>query len=105
VGVEPSRTSCTGASVALSYVKCLGRLILPDAAIPFRLSHVTLPAFGTATALWGMPECFGDFSAWTNVMLPSALIAPRPSVPSDPVPQSTTPMARPSYSCASERKN
>ena len=58
----------------------------------------------TASALWGMPRYFADCSSWTKVMPPSALIARRPSVPSEPVPDSTTPIARPSASFASERK-
>ena len=51
-----------------------------------------------------MPENFAARGSWTNVTPPSALIARSPSVPSEPVPDSTTPIAWVVRSAASALK-
>ena len=43
-------------------------------------------------ALLGMPEYFAEAASCANVIPPSFLMAATPSVPSDAVPDSTTPM-------------
>jgi hypothetical protein len=58
-----------------------------------------------AMALSGMSRNCADEGDCASARPPSALIARRPSVPSDPAPESTTPMARPFASAASARKN
>src|SRR5438874_13666544 len=58
-----------------------------------------------AMALCGMPSNLADFSSWAKVMLPSALVAPNPKVPSEAVPERITPIALLPWSCASARKN
>ena len=54
-------------------------------------------------ALCGMPACRADSSRCANVIPPTALISHSPSVPSEPVPERTTPIARAFWSCARER--
>jgi hypothetical protein len=54
-------------------------------------------------ALCGIPACAAEFSSWASVMPPTALISHRPSVPSDPVPERTTPIDRPWRLSARER--
>ena len=44
-----------------------------------------------AMALCGIPSCWA-VASWAKVMPPSPLIASRPSVPSEAVPDRTTPM-------------
>ncbi len=44
-------------------------------------------------ALCGMPPCPAVPGSWAKVIPPTALISKSPSVPSEPVPESTTPMA------------
>ena len=56
-----------------------------------------------ATALRGI-ESYRAESSCAKVIPPSALIASSPSVPSVAVPDSTTPMARSRWSCASDSK-
>ncbi len=55
-------------------------------------------------ALRGIPSNFAEPGSWANVMPPASLMALRPKVPSVPVPDSTTPMARDPWSSANERK-
>ena len=54
-------------------------------------------------ALRGMPGTWRSCSSCAKVIPPTALISHRPSVPSEPVPESTTPIARACWSSASER--
>ena len=56
-----------------------------------------------ATALRGIESYLAE-SSCAKVIPPSALIASNPSVPSLAVPDSTTPMARSRWSCASDSK-
>ena len=58
-----------------------------------------------AMALAGMLENWADAGSCANVMPPSALMASSPRVPSEAVPDSTTPMALLFRSSASETKN
>jgi hypothetical protein len=50
-----------------------------------------------------MPSYFAEAGSWTKVIPPAALIALRPKVPSDPVPDRTIPIADGPWSSASER--
>ncbi|MEP7352596.1 MAG: hypothetical protein ABI824_05135 [Acidobacteriota bacterium] len=52
-------------------------------------------------ALIGMPGHCAVFGSCANVTPPAALMALNPNVPSDPVPESTTPMAARCCSSAS----
>jgi len=54
-----------------------------------------------AIALRGMSSFFADRGSWASVIPPSALIASRPRVPSDPIPDRMTPMLW--LPCASAR--
>ena len=56
-------------------------------------------------ALPGISEYRADFSFWAKVIPPLALIACSPSVPSEPIPERMTPMARLCLSSASEHRN
>ena len=60
-----------------------------------------------AIALLGMPSCCGGVPSlpWARVRPPRALIALRPSAPSWPVPDSTTPMTSSPRSVARLSKN
>ncbi len=57
-----------------------------------------------ATALRGMPSYLADFSSCAKVMPPADLMASSPRVPSDAVPDRTTPIARLPASSAREPK-
>ncbi len=57
-----------------------------------------------SNALRGMPSYFALTGSCANVMPPASLIARRPNVPSEPVPDSTMPIDRDPWSAASERK-
>ena len=48
----------------------------------------------------GIPSYLAVSGTWTKVTPPTALIARRPRVPSEPVPERITPTARSSYSSA-----
>ena len=62
----------------------------------------TTPA---STALLGIPSYAADISSWANVIPPLSFIALSPNVPSDAVPDNTTPMACSRCTSARELKN
>ncbi len=55
-------------------------------------------------ALRGMASNLADAGAWAKTLPAFSRIAPRPRVPSEPMPESTTPTLRGPRSSASERK-
>jgi hypothetical protein len=64
----------------------------------------TTSASPASMALRGMLSNLAEVSAWTKATPAFSLIALRPRVPSEPMPESTTPMLRSCRSSASERK-
>ncbi len=72
-------------------------------AIPSGVS--TMSTAPDKIALRGMPSYCAEAGSWANVQPPSALIACTPIVPSEAIPDRTTPIACSFRSSASDRKN
>ncbi|MFZ0661289.1 MAG: hypothetical protein WAM66_01230 [Acidobacteriaceae bacterium] len=78
------------ASIPSSGGRCRATL---TSSLLMRSGVNTKSTFPEAMALWGMPSNLADASSWAKVMPPSALIAAKPAVPSEPLPERITPMA------------
>ena len=75
-------------------------MILPGSSS----TGATTSASPASIALRGMPSNLAEPSACTNAAPAFSLMARRPSVPSEPMPERMTPMLRSCWSSASERK-
>ncbi len=75
-------------------------MILPGSSS----AGATTSASPASMALRGMPSNLADSGAWTKTTPAFSLIARRPSVPSEPIPERMTPMLLSCQSSARERK-
>ncbi len=64
----------------------------------------TTSASPASIALRGMPSNLAEAGVWTNTAPAFSLIARRPRVPSEPIPERMTPMLRSCWSSARARK-